>query len=86
MEAHMELLDFIETLSNEERELHKNLIQECVEREQEIKKYYHSTKDNLIKLYDVVYNMAENAKLAEYATKEMINHANNLFFNDGELQ
>lgn len=82
----MELLDFIETLSNEEREIHKNLIQECVGREQEIKKYYHSTKENLIKLYDVVYTMAENVKLAKQSTNKMVKCANNLFFNDGELQ
>ena len=77
----MELLKYIETLSQEEKELHKDLIKECVEREKEVKQYCKSTQENLLKLYDVVYIMATNAKRAESATRDMIKHTDDLYIN-----
>jgi transposase len=62
--------DILATLSPEELELHKDLIEECLSREKEIEQHSKNLNNNLKKINSVTYKLVEDLnKIANFTVQ-----------------
>ena len=68
----MKIQDYISTLTDEEKEQHKDLIKESLERETEIEELFKEIRDNTEKLCNIFQNMVDNLQYITDSGKKSI--------------